>query len=124
METDPRLVEILRDTIVCMVRQGEHVAPDLSARQLAVLLICCLDGTPDMVSELRDKLNIPKAAIARTTNRLVQLGLLARENDARDRRRVLLSATVSGHAFVRELGTKMKAAAEHELPAKALVATG
>ena len=55
------LVAILRDTIVGSVRQDQ---PDLRARQLAVLLVCCLDNEPPTVRALAERLSVPKPAMS------------------------------------------------------------
>jgi DNA-binding MarR family transcriptional regulator len=117
------LLDVLRETIVGSVRRD---APDLTARQLAVLLICCLDRPPHTVRGLAERLGVPKPAITRAIDRLEELGLLEREDDPSDRRSILLLATASGRAFVEELRAMMVAAAERHaaLPAEAPAEVG
>src|ERR1700722_12709898 len=103
------LMEILRDTIVGM---GRRDGPDLSARQLAILLICCMDDPPHTVRGLAGTLNISKPAVTRNVDRLEELDLAWRRGDPRDRRSVLMLPTDSGRAFVRELGEIMQAASK------------
>jgi DNA-binding MarR family transcriptional regulator len=114
MRNQPRLLDILRDTVVGSVGQD---GPDLTARQLAVLLVCCLDDPPHTVRGLAERLNVAKPAITRAADRLEQLGLFKREDDPRDRRSVLLAATDSGHAFVLNLRAMMVAAADRHAAA-------
>jgi DNA-binding MarR family transcriptional regulator len=107
-------VEILRDTILGTVRRDR---PDLSARQLAVLLICRLDDPPHTVRGLAETLNIAKPTITRAADRLEELGLAERRGDPRDRRSVLIVPTASGRAFVKELGDMMRTASKASSPA-------
>jgi len=116
MKNRPLMAQILRDTVLGLVRQD---ARDLTARQLAVLLVCCLDEPPHTVRGLAERLNIAKPAITRAVDRLDEFGLLNRVDDHRDRRSVLMTGTASGHAFVRELGAMMQAAADRVAPASA-----
>jgi len=110
MEADPRLLAILRETIVCLVRQD---APDLTARQLAVFLICCLEA-PHSPSEIAERLSVPRASITRAVDWLEECGLIERFAQRRDRRRSLVLATAQGRAFAQELGALMEAAAERK----------
>jgi DNA-binding MarR family transcriptional regulator len=116
MKNNDLLVEILRDTIISTVRRD---GLDLTARQLAVLLVCCLDDAPHTVRGLAQRLTVAKPAITRATDRLEEFGLAKRQSDPRDRRSVLLVATPLGRDFVRELGVMMKAAAERVAPSSA-----
>jgi len=123
MKNNDLLVEILRDTIISTVRRD---GLDLTARQLAVLLVCCLDDAPHTVRGLAQRLTVAKPAITRATDRLEEFGLAKRQSDPRDRRSVLLVATPLGRDFVRELGAMMKTAAERVAPSlgKQRVAVG
>ena len=116
MKNNALLVDILRDTIVSMVRRDE---PDLTARQLAVLLICCLDDAPHTVRGLAERLKISKPAITRSVDRLEELRLLKRVDDPSDRRSVLITSTRSGVAFVRQVGIMMAEAAERDTSSSA-----
>ena len=102
-----RLVEILRETIVGSVRRD---GPDLSARQMSVLLITCLEKGPHTVRGLATRLNVSKPAVTRSLDRLRDLGLAGRQPDLRDRRSVLVVATDDGRAYVNELRALMASA--------------
>lgn len=93
------LVNILRSTIVSLVRQD---SVDLSARQLGVFLTCYLDNGPHTVRGLAQELNISKPAITRALDRLEELDYVRRKIDPTDRRSVLVQRTVRGAAFLRE----------------------
>ena len=99
------MVEILRETVLGLVRKD---GPDLSARQLSVLLICYLDAeTGHTVRGLAAALNVSKPAITRALDRLTDLELAARKVDQADRRSVLVQRTTKGVSFMRDLRTIM-----------------
>ena len=103
MATTPsadQLVGILRDTVVALVRRD---GPDLSARQLGVLLTCYLQDGAHTVRGLAAELNVSKPAITRALDRLGELDLARRKVDPMDRRSVLVQRTLKGTAFLRDL---------------------
>ncbi|HWT07603.1 MAG TPA: MarR family transcriptional regulator, partial [Roseomonas sp.] len=75
-------IGILRETIVALVRSD---GPDLSARQLAVLLTVYLGEGPHTVRGLAADLNVSKPAITRALDRLGELDLARRKVDPADR---------------------------------------
>jgi DNA-binding MarR family transcriptional regulator len=105
---DPnRLPEILKETIIGMVRRE---GPDLTARQLGVLLICYLEEGPHTVRGLAARLNVQTASISRALDRMVDLGFVQRGPDPRDRRSVLVQRTSPGHDFLGDLRGLLAAA--------------
>jgi DNA-binding MarR family transcriptional regulator len=121
MKISPRLAHVLRDTILGLVRQD---APDLTARQLATLLVCCLEDGPHTMSGLAERLGVSRPVITRAADRLVEFGFVKRVDDARDRRSVLLEVTASGRLYVEELKAIMVAAAVADMSAEVLTGTG
>ena len=79
-------------------------APDLSARQMALLLSVYLNPPPHTVRGLSQFLKVLKPAITRAINRLSELGMVRRKTDDNDRRSVLIQRTVKGSVFLREFG--------------------
>ena len=104
-------LDIWRRAIVNSVRAD---APDLSARQMALLLSVYLTPPPHTVRGLADLLNVSKPAITRAVNRLGELGLVKRKTDEDDRRSVLIQRTVKGSVFLREFGELIVEAAGGE----------
>lgn len=92
---------------VASVRQD---APDLSARQLALLLTVYLTPPPHTVRGLAELLMISKPAVTRAVDRLSELGMVKRKVDEKDRRSVLIQRTVKGSVFLREFGDTIVAA--------------
>ena len=89
------------DVMVHLVR---HEGPDLSARQMALLLTVYLTPAPHTVRGLATELNVSKPAITRALDTLGRLGLVKRRRDETDKRNVLVQRTVAGSVFLRDLG--------------------
>ncbi|CAK7193249.1 hypothetical protein COMNV_01463 [Commensalibacter sp. Nvir] len=89
-----KYINVLKDTITALVRQE---TPDLSARQLAVFLICYLNETVQTVRGLAATLKVSKPAITRALDRLEELGMLSRKIDPMDRRSVLVQRSDIGN---------------------------
>jgi DNA-binding MarR family transcriptional regulator len=89
--------------------------PDLSARQLAILLTVYLEPPPHTVRGLAAKLDVTKPVITRALDTLGKLGLLARRRDDKNRRNVVIQRTVKGALAVEKLGDLISAKAR-ELP--------
>jgi DNA-binding MarR family transcriptional regulator len=103
-----RLVDILRQTVAALVRDEVR---DLTARQLAVFLICYLTDDKQTVRSLADQLRMPKPSVTRALDLLEELDLAQRRPDPTDRRSVLVHQTAHGNAFLRDL-SKIMADAE------------
>jgi DNA-binding MarR family transcriptional regulator len=78
--------------------------PDLSSRQIAVLLTIYLDLPPHTVRGLAKKLHVTKPVITRALDSMGKLGLVDRRRDEADRRNVLIQRTVKGALAVEALG--------------------
>ena len=104
-----RLPQILRDTVVSLVRRE---GPDLTARQLAVVLICYLEEGPHTVRGLAARLDVAKPAITRALDRLEQFDLAHRRQDPRDRRSIIVARTPEGQAFLDSLRGMLEEAAK------------
>ena len=82
--------------------------PDLSARQLALLLTVYMTAPPHTVRGLAGRLNMSKAAVVRALDTLGRLGFLRRRRDETDRRNVLVQRTVKGSVYLSELADLMR----------------
>lgn len=94
-------LDLWRSAILESVRRD---TPDLSARQMALLLTVYLTPPPHTVRGLSDILKVSKPAITRALDRLGQMELVRRKVDDQDRRSVLVQRTVKGSVFLREFG--------------------
>ena len=78
--------------------------PDLSMRQMALLLTVYTTPPPHTVRGLAKTLNISKPAVTRALDRLCGIDLARRKRDDADRRNVLIQRTVKGSVYLTELG--------------------
>ncbi len=90
-------------------------APDLSMRQMAILLTIYLDPPPHTVRGLAARLKVTKPVITRALDTMGALKLVSRHRDELDRRNVLIRRTVEGALYVERLGDVIIAKAR-ELP--------
>lgn len=102
-------LDLWRGAIVESVRRD---APDLSARQMALVLTVYLTQPPHTVRGLAETLKVSKPAITRAVDRLSEYGLVKRKIDDADRRSVLIQRTVKGSVFLREFGDVIVHAAD------------
>jgi len=85
-------------------------APDLTQRQLALLLTVYLNPPPHTVRGLSASLQISKPAVTRALDTLSLLGLVKRKRDAKDKRNVLVQRTVKGSVFLTEFADQVTGA--------------
>ena len=78
--------------------------PDLTVRQMAMLLTIYLDAPPHTVRGLAAKLEVTKPVITRALDTMGALKLVSRHRDSADRRNVLIKRTVEGALFVERFG--------------------
>ena len=94
-------LQLWHDVTLDVVLDNE---PDLTARQLSVLLTVYLQPPPHTVRGLAAKLGVTKPVITRALDTMGRLGLLERRRDEADRRNVLVQRTLEGALAVERLG--------------------
>lgn len=90
-----------KSTLIDYVRSGE---PDLTNRQMALMLLVYLDSGPHTVRGLARALNVSKPVVTRALNRLGALGYLRRQRDETDKRNIFVARTPEGADFLAEFG--------------------
>ncbi|WP_394344010.1 MarR family transcriptional regulator [Sphingomonas baiyangensis] len=85
--------------MVDYVRSGE---PDLTNRQMALLMLVYLEPGPHTVRGLARALNVSKPVVTRALNRLGALGYLRRQRDDSDKRNIFVAQTSEGADFLAE----------------------
>jgi len=90
-------------------------APDLTMRQVSVLLTVYLEQPPHTVRGLAAKLDVSKPVISRALDTMGIMKLLNRQRDPKDRRNVLVRRTLEGSLYVERLGDAIMARAK-DLP--------
>ena len=92
---------LLRDIALSEVRDD---APDLTFRQMSILLTVYLEAPPHMIRSLAVRLGVTKPVITRALDTMGALKLLDRHRDPADKRNVLIKRTVAGALYVERLG--------------------
>ena len=83
--------------LIGSVRSGQ---PDLTNRQMALMLLVYLTPGPHTVRGLAGTLGVSKPVITRALNTLGALGYLRRVRDEADRRNVFVAKTETGQQFL------------------------
>ncbi len=86
------------------LEQVRHDGPDLTLRQMSILLHIYLVPPPHSVRGLAAALAVTKPVITRALDTMGQMGLVDRQRDDRDRRNVVIKRTVRGALFLEKLG--------------------
>ena len=102
-------LELWRETLSATVRDD---GPDLSARQMAIVLTVYTSPPPHSVRALAEILGIAKPAVTRALDRLSILGFIRRTRDDADRRIVHVQRTVKGAVYLSEFADQIVEAAD------------
>ena len=87
------------DTLIGYVQSAR---PDLTNRQMALLMIVYLLPGPHTVRGLAARLHVSKPVVTRALNTLGTLGYLRRQRDDSDLRNIFVEKTAVGTAFLEE----------------------
>ena len=98
--TTARALKLWHDVSLAMVRDDE---PDLSVRQMSILLTIYLEAPPHTVRDLAKKLGVSKPVITRALDSMGKMELVSRRRDDKDRRNVLVQRTVKGALYLERL---------------------
>lgn len=98
--TPAQALKLWHDVALTMVRGAE---PDLSLRQISILLTIYLEAPPHTVRDLAAKLGVSKPVITRALDSMGKLTLVSRRRDDKDRRNVLVQRTVKGALYLERL---------------------
>ncbi|MBK5911141.1 MarR family transcriptional regulator [Rhodothalassium salexigens] len=94
-----QLLHLWRGALLASVKGS---GPDLSTRQMTILLTVYLEDPPHTVRGLAAELGVAKPVVTRALDTLGRRGLLKRRRDPADRRNVLVQRTVKGAVFLSE----------------------
>lgn len=94
----PKLM--LAEWMRILIGYVQSANPDLTNRQMAVLMLVCLTPGPHTVRGLAARLHVSKPVVTRALNTLGSLGYLRRRKDQADLRNVFIEATHSGEVFL------------------------
>jgi DNA-binding MarR family transcriptional regulator len=93
-------LKLWHDVALAMVQDDE---PDLSLRQVSILLTIYLEAPPHTVRDLARKLGVTKPVITRALDTMGKFEFVDRKRDDKDRRNVLIQRTVKGALFLERL---------------------
>lgn len=106
-KTNPRMLKIWHTANLNGVRSDE---PDLTMRQMTLLLTVYMTRDPHTVRGLATRMNVTKPVITRALDTLGRMGLIKRKRDESDRRNVLVQRTVKGAVYLSEVSDRILAA--------------
>lgn len=106
--TSQNALTLWRDVLLAQAKD----MPDLSARQMSLLLTVYLKLPPHTVRGLASALRMSKPAVTRALDALSRLDLVKRKRDDADRRNVLVQRTVKGSIFLGEFADAIVEKAE------------
>ena len=93
-------LQLWHDVALAQVKDDE---PDLSVRQICILLTIYLEAPPHTVRDLATKLHVSKPVITRALDSMGKVGLVTRRRDDADKRNVLIQRTVKGALYLERL---------------------
>lgn len=97
-----RALEPLADWMATLIGYVQSARPDLTNRQMALLMLVYLTDGPHTVRGLAAKLRVSKPVVTRALNTLGALGYLRRQKDESDLRNIFVERTQTGHQFLEE----------------------
>jgi len=86
--------------------------PDLSTRQMAILMSVYLEDNVHTVRSLAEKLDVTKAVITRGLDTLTRYGFVQRAPDLRDKRSVIVKRTTGGIIYLQRFADIIQSEAE------------
>ena len=98
--TPAQALNLWHDVHLALVHDDE---PDLSVRQITLLLTVYLEAPPHTVRHLAKKLGVSKPVVTRALDSMGKLELVSRRRDEKDRRNVLIQRTVGGALYLERL---------------------
>ncbi|MCS0494821.1 MarR family transcriptional regulator [Ancylobacter mangrovi] len=113
MAVEMRPSQALRLLHEFSLAQVHDDAPDLSTRQLAILLCVYLESPPHTVRGLAARLGVTKPVITRALDTMGELGFVSRRRDEADKRNVIIQRTVEGALYLERLGDLVVATARN-----------
>ncbi len=112
-KTNPRMLKVWREAHLQCIRSHD---PDLTSRQMSVLLSIYMTEPPHTVRGLAAELNVSKPVITRALDTLSKMDFVKRKQDANDKRSILVQRTVKGAVFLSELSERI-VKADKSIPA-------
>lgn len=106
-ESDEAMMAPLREWMHTLISFVQSDQPDLTNRQMAILLIVYLMDGPHTVRGLAARLKVSKPVVTRALNTLGAIGYVRRQKDESDLRNIFVERTEQGQAFLREYAERI-----------------
>ncbi|MDA5192962.1 MarR family winged helix-turn-helix transcriptional regulator [Govanella unica] len=106
-------LDLWRHVLVSMVQSNR---PDLTTRQLAILLTLYAIHGEHTVRGIAALLGLAKPVVTRALDRLGKLGFIRRERDSKDGRSIYIRRTVKGAVFLSEFAASIASAGQKLAP--------
>ena len=90
-------------------------SPDLSSRQMAILMTVYLEESAHTVRSLAAKLKVTKAVISRALDTLTRYGFVERAPDLRDKRSIIVKRTSGGILYLQRFADIIQSESEVEI---------
>lgn len=88
--------------------------PDLSTRQMAILMTVYLEDKAHTVRSLAEKLKVTKAVITRALDTLTRYGFVERAPDQRDKRSIIVKRTTGGILYLQRFADIIQTEADRQ----------
>lgn len=113
VQRNERSLEPLADWMDTLIGYVQSARPDLTNRQMALLMLVYLTNGPHTVRGLAARLRVSKPVVTRALNTLGALGYLRRQKDESDLRNIFVERTPAGHAFLEEFAELIERTETH-----------
>ncbi len=113
-----RTLEPLAGWMDTLIGYVQSARPDLTNRQMALLMLVYLTDGPHTVRGLASKLKVSKPVVTRALNTLGALGYLRRQKDESDLRNIFVERTAAGTAFLEEFAGLVERTEMNEPPTR------
>jgi DNA-binding MarR family transcriptional regulator len=88
-------------------------APDLTNRQMALLMLVYLDPGPHTVRGMAAKLHVSKPVVTRILNTLSSFDYVRRQKDTKDLRNIFVERTEDGRKFLNAFAALVAKGPDH-----------
>ena len=113
-----RTLQPLGGWLGTLIGYVQSARPDLTNRQMALLMIVYLTEGPHTVRGLAARLKVSKPVVTRALNTLGALGYLRRQKDESDLRNIFVERTAAGTAFLEEFASLVERTESNEPAAR------
>ena len=97
----------------CLIGIVRSELPDLTNRQMGIMLSVGLAPGPHTVRGLAERMGVSKPVVTRALNKLTALGYLQRKRDRRDGRNIFVEITPVGTEFLERFNQLLGEADQH-----------